>query len=86
MAEYRHFMKHYPDARDAIDKGHNVLTRWWREKFPAPAGNRTLEPRSSIRSPALYQLSYHDSKAIDEAQDLRIIFLLTLRVKNEDRG
>jgi hypothetical protein len=19
-------------------------TRWWREKFPAPAGNRTLEP------------------------------------------
>jgi hypothetical protein len=22
-------------------------TRWWREKFPAPAGNRTLEPRSS---------------------------------------
>jgi hypothetical protein len=22
-------------------------TRWWREKFPAPAGNRTLESRSS---------------------------------------
>jgi hypothetical protein len=22
-------------------------TRWWREKFPAPAGNRTLEPGSS---------------------------------------
>jgi hypothetical protein len=22
-------------------------TRWWREKFSAPAGNRTLEPRSS---------------------------------------
>jgi hypothetical protein len=21
--------------------------RWWREKFPAPAGNRNLEPRSS---------------------------------------
>jgi len=23
-------------------------TRWWREKFPAFAGNRTIEPRSSI--------------------------------------
>jgi hypothetical protein len=22
-------------------------TRWWREKFPAPTGNLTLEPRSS---------------------------------------
>jgi hypothetical protein len=24
-----------------------IWTRWWREKFPAPAGNRTLEPQSS---------------------------------------
>jgi hypothetical protein len=36
-------------------------TRWWREKFPAPAGNRTLEPRSSGPYPALYRLSYHGS-------------------------
>jgi hypothetical protein len=27
-------------------------TRWWREKFPAPAGNRTLEPRSFSPQPS----------------------------------
>jgi hypothetical protein len=27
-------------------------TRWWREKFPALAGNRTLEPRSSSPKPS----------------------------------
>jgi hypothetical protein len=26
--------------------------RWWREKFPAPAGNRNLEPRSSSSYPS----------------------------------
>jgi len=25
-AEYRHLVKQHPDARDAIEKGHNVLT------------------------------------------------------------
>jgi hypothetical protein len=32
------------------------------EKFPASAGYRTLEPRSSSPSPALYRLSYHGSR------------------------
>jgi hypothetical protein len=27
-------------------------TRWWREKFPAPAGNRTLEPRLASPKPS----------------------------------
>jgi hypothetical protein len=30
------------------------LTRWLREKFPAPAGNRTLNLDRPARSPALY--------------------------------
>jgi hypothetical protein len=29
---------------------------WWREQFPAPAGNRTLEPRSSSPLPNKRQL------------------------------
>jgi hypothetical protein len=29
-------------------------TRWWKEKFPAPAGNRTLEPRPSSPWPSRY--------------------------------
>jgi hypothetical protein len=32
--------------------------QWWREKFPAPTRNRTLEPHPAC-SPALYRLSYH---------------------------
>jgi hypothetical protein len=36
-------------------------TRWWREKFPAPAGNQTLGPARPARSPELYRLSYHGS-------------------------
>jgi hypothetical protein len=38
-------------------------TRWWREKFPALAGNRTLEPHRPARSAALHRLSYHDSSS-----------------------
>jgi hypothetical protein len=36
-----------------------VWKRWWREKFPAPAGTRT--PDHPARSSALYQLSYPGS-------------------------
>jgi hypothetical protein len=35
--------------------------QWWREKFPAPAGNWTLNPDRPACNPVLYQLSYHSS-------------------------
>jgi hypothetical protein len=40
-----------------------VWTRWWRENFPAPAGNGTREPRPDrpARSRSLYRLSYTGS-------------------------
>jgi hypothetical protein len=39
-------------------------TRWCREKFPAPAGNRTLEPRPSSPYPSAIPTTTHPDARI----------------------
>jgi hypothetical protein len=64
-------------------------TRWWREKYSPPAGNRTLEPRSSSPQPSAIPtelspllFSIPTSKYSDRGSECdknSLIFLLILR-------